>query len=590
MLRKIFIFILMAMSLSAISQTRYIPIENVRLLDSRWRDNMRRDSAWMMSLPVERLLHSFRNTAGVFSSKEGGYMTVKKLGGWESLDCDLRGHTTGHLMSALALMYKATGEECFRMKGDSLVAGLAECQSAMKTGYVSAFPEGLIDRNIDGKSVWAPWYTLHKLLAGLVMQYQAGNSQALDVASRFADWAYRKLSLLTEETREKMLRNEFGGINEAFYNLYAVTGNAQHKWLAEFFYHNEKMDKLKAYDFDMGTMHTNTFIPKVIAETRNPDLNDWSWIEAWWQSIADNHLFCTGELSDKEHFFPVEDYVKHISGVTGETCCTYNMLKLSKNLFEKNPDVKYQEYIECALVNHILGQQDPESGMVAYFLPLMTGSHRVYSTYDRSFWCCVGSGFENHAKYGEFIYSEALGQLMVNQFIASELTWNGMTVRQETTFPYGESARLTITGKVKDAIMIRYPSWAQSVTVKVNGKKVSAKPKNGYITLNSSLFTHHSNEVELSFPMKDYEVNAHGDQSRVALMHGPVVMAGELGIEGMQSPAPFSDPAQYNDYYTYDYKVPENLKTIGVDRAGKDVKLSPLFDIHRQRYVVYWNK
>lgn len=201
-------------------------LRDIRLLPGRIRDNLERDSAWMVSIPVGKLLHSFRNNAGVFAGLEGGYESVKKLGGWESLDCDLRGHTTGHFLSACGLMYAATGAEVFKAKGDSLVAGLAEVQLALGGGYLSAFPEQLINRNLQGKSVWAPWYTLHKLYAGLIDQYlYADNAQALGIVVKMADWAYEKLIDQPEETRRLMLRNEFGGVNEAFYNLYSITGD-----------------------------------------------------------------------------------------------------------------------------------------------------------------------------------------------------------------------------------------------------------------------------------------------------------------------------------------------------------------------------
>lgn len=207
---------------------------------------MDRDSVWMVSIDVNRLLHSFRTTAGVFAGREGGYMTVEKLGGWESLDCELRGHITGHILSAYSLMYAATGSEVFKLKGDSLVNGLSEVQKVYGTGYLSAFPEELINRNIRGTSVWAPWYTLHKILSGLIDQYlYSGNSQALNLAQGMANWAYAKLHNLDDGVRRKMIRNEFGGINESFYNLYALTGNDDYRWLATFFYHNDVIDPLK---------------------------------------------------------------------------------------------------------------------------------------------------------------------------------------------------------------------------------------------------------------------------------------------------------------------------------------------------------
>lgn len=407
-------------------------LKDVRLLPSRFRDNMLRDSAWMTSIDVSRLLHSFRTNAGVFAGREGGYMTVKKLGGWESLDCELRGHTTGHLLSAYALMYAATGSEIFKLKGDSLVNGLTEVQNALKGGYLSAFPEELINRNIRGKSVWAPWYTLHKLYSGLIDQYlYADNQQALKTVTKMGDWAYNKLKPLSEETRKLMIRNEFGGVNESFYNLYAITGDERYRWLAEYFYHNDVIDPLKELRDDLGTKHTNTFIPKVIAEARNYELteNETSkkLSEFFWHTMIDHHTFAPGCSSDKEHFFDPKKFSKHLTGYTGETCCTYNMLKLSRHLFCWTGDSSIADYYERALYNHILGQQDPETGMVTYFLPLLSGSHKLYSTKENSFWCCVGSGFENHAKYGEAIYYHNNQGIYVNLFIPSQVTSSSQT-------------------------------------------------------------------------------------------------------------------------------------------------------------------
>ena len=461
-------------------------LKDVRLLPSRFRENMMRDSVWMASIEVDRLLHSFRTNAGVFAGREGGYMTVKKLGGWESLDCELRGHTTGHLLSAYGLMYAATGSEQFKQKGDSLVNALAEVQTALGNGYLSAYPEELINRNIRGTSVWAPWYTLHKLFSGLIDQYlYSDNQKALEVVVRMADWAYHKLKPLDETTRQKMIRNEFGGVNESFYNLYAITGDERHRWLAQFFYHNEVIDPLKELRDDLGTKHTNTFIPKVIAEARNYELtedeNSRKLSDFFWHTMIDHHTFAPGCSSDKEHYFDPARFSKHVSGYTGETCCTYNMLKLSRHLFCWTADAAIADYYERALYNHILGQQDPQTGMVTYFLPLLSGSHKVYSTKENSFWCCVGSGFENHAKYGEAIYYHNDKGIYVNLFIPSVVNWRekGLTLRQETDFPAEETTVLTIRAQnpVETTVYLRYPSWSKGVKVFVNGKKIAVKQK-----------------------------------------------------------------------------------------------------------------
>lgn len=596
-------------------QVQSFDLKDVRLLPSRFRENMMRDSLWMTSIDVSRLLHSFRTNAGIYASREGGYMTVKKLGGWESLDCELRGHTTGHLLSAYGLMYAATGSEIFKLKGDSLVNGLAEVQQALGNGYLSAFPEELINRNIRATSVWAPWYTLHKLFSGLIDQYlYTDNQKALEAVTHMADWAYNKLKPLDEPTRQKMIRNEFGGINESFYNLYAVTGNEHYHWLAQFFYHNEVIDPLREQRDDLGTKHTNTFIPKVIAEARNYELtkeeNSKTLTNFFWHAMIDHHTFAPGCSSDKEHYFDPQHFSKHISGYTGETCCTYNMLKLSRHLFCWTADATVADYYERALYNHILGQQDPETGMVTYFLPLLSGSHKVYSTKENSFWCCVGSGFESHAKYGEAIYYHNDKGIYVNLFIPSQVSWKekGMILRQETAFPSEENTTLTVSAKspVEMTVYLRYPSWSKGVSVSVNGKKVSVKQKPGsYIAITRRWKD--GDCITATYPMQVKLETMPDNPQKGALIYGPLVLAGELGTDGMQAPAPYSNPTLYNDYYTYNYHIPAGLKTSlkvdakyperSIQRVGKELKfttpqgdsIEPLFNIHRQRYVVYWD-
>lgn len=593
-------------------RAKAFPLNDVKLLPSRFRDNLERDSAWMVSLPVVSLVHSFRTTAGVQAGREGGYMTVKKLGGWESLDCELRGHAIGHLTSAFTLMYAATGENIFKQKGDSIITALKEVQAAHGTGYLSAYPEGLIDRNIAGKSVWAPWYTLHKILSGLIDQYlYAENEEALKIAKGMGDWAYNKLQGIGEGQRAKMLRNEFGGINEAFYNLYAVTGNENYHWLARFFYHNGVMDPLKQGNADLGTLHTNTFIPKTLAEARNYELSgdedSRRLTEFFYDIMLRDHTFVTGCSSDKEHYFPVKDFAKHLSGYTGETCCTYNMLKLARHLFCRTADESIADYYERALLNQILGQQDPQTGMVHYFQPMLSGSYKVYSTPWNSFWCCVGSGFENHAKYAEAVYYHNDDELFVNLFIPTVLSWKdkGISITQRTDFPKSETTSLTVSGNGKFTMKLRYPSWSGKAVVKVNGKKVATGKAGSYITIARNWKD--GDKVEATFPMSVHAETAHGDASRVALLYGPVVLAGELGTEGMQSPAPFSDPKKYNDYYTYNYNIPAGLPiSLAIDlknpasslqktgeplvfKTAGGVTVSPLYDLHRQRYVVYWN-
>ena len=584
------LFAFASLSLTAQTVVQPFALTDVKLLPSRFQRNMQRDSAWIASIPVNRLLHSFRNTAGVFSGKEGGYDDGLKLGGWESLDCDLRGHITGHLLSAMANLQ-------MKQKADSLVQGLAEVQQQYGTGYLSAFGEGLIDRNLAGKGgVWAPWYTLHKILQGLIDQYtMCGNEKALEVAKGIGDWAYNKTKNLTNEQRQKAIRNEFGGFNEAMYNLYSITRNEKYLQVARFFYHNDKIDPLKAGNNDLGTNHANTFIPKLLGECRNYELfGDESSRQAatiLYNTLVNDHAFVTGEVSDKEHLFKPESQSKHLTGYDGENCCTFNLLKLADRLFTYQPDSKIADYYERALYNHILGQQDTLTSMVCYFTPLMTGGYRLYSTRDSSFWCCVGSGFESHAKYQSSIYFHNDQNLYVNLFIPSELNWDGTIIRQETSFP--ESNKTMITASSRINMKVRYPYWASYM--KVNGKKVKAD-QDGYVLVKNT------KKAEIEFGMSLREEATKDDPSRVALLYGPIVLGGRLA----EVAHPFSDPTKHNDYYTFDYGKHADIKLGNIKQlcgltfsmesqqpianSQQPIIIQPFYDLQHCRYVVFWRK
>lgn len=593
-------------------------LRDVTLLDSRFRENMEREQQWLLAIQSRQLLHSFRTNAGIYSGNEGGYFEVKKLGGWESLDCELRGHSTGHILSGLTLMYASTGDLRFKLKGDSLVSGLAEVQKILnQNGYLSAFPKELINRNLAGKKVWAPWYTLHKIFAGLLDQYlYCDNRQALEIASGMASWAYQKLQPLSAAQRTVMLRNEFGGINECFYNLYAITGNRESKWLAEFFYHNEMLDPLKEGKDILDKKHANTYIPKLLGLARNYELEGigegGKTADFFLQTVIDHHSFVTGSNSDKEKFFEPDHQSGHLTGYTGESCNVYNMLKLTRHLFCQRGDVKYADYYEKALYNHILGQQDPATGMISYFLPMLPGAHKVYSTPENSFWCCVGSGFENQAKYGEAIYYHHDASLFVNLFIPSRLDWKnkGIKIRQETAFPKSGTTLFTIEKSNAAAwtLHVRNPSWVAGVAqVKINGRVSKPELSEGYIAIERKWEA--GDTVEISFPMALGAVATNDHENKVAFTFGPIVLAGDLGGSTVTKPGPYSNPELYNDYYTYNYQVPADItRSLDIDpknpqtglfRVSPDdltfriekngVTLRPLYDIHRSRYVVYWD-
>ncbi|OIN57376.1 glycosyl hydrolase [Arsenicibacter rosenii] len=596
-------------------------LQDVRITKGPFRENMEREGQWLLSLPVDRLMHSFKVNAGMNTPKPGSPTKMPEpLGGWEGLDMELRGHSIGHLLSGLALQYASTGNDAFKRKGDSLVNGLAEVQQTLnQDGYLSAYPQQYIDRNIAATSVWAPWYTMHKLFAGLTDQYTyADNRKALDIVTKMAAWAYKKLSPLTDEQLQKMLRNEFGGMNDAFFNLYAITGNPDHLKLARLFYHKAALEPLEAGIDNLNKAHANTFIPKLVGEARDYELtgNEKARKAAtfFWHTVVNHHTYAHGGNSDKEHFFEPDKISEHLTGNTGETCNTYNMLKLTRHLFTWTPEERYAGYYEQALYNHILGQQDPASGMVCYFTPMKPGAYRLYSTPDQSFWCCVGSGFESHSKFGEAIYYHDHKGIFVNLFIPSEVNWRekGVKLVQETRFPEEATTRLSVlTDKpVAMPLYLRYPSWATAgVTLTVNGKPVKVSQQPGsYIVLERTWKP--GDQLELTCPMTLRRVPANDNPDVAAIAYGPVLLAGKAGTANMQGTAPFHDPADPYQYYGYDYTIPagipqvlpaqntlEQIKPV----AGKPltfettpadsqirIELEPYYKVHRQRYIMYW--
>ncbi len=586
-------------------------LKDVRLLDSRFKENMERDGKWLLSIDNNRLLHSWRVNAGMRTN-------ARPFGGWEGLDVELRGHTMGHVLSGLSLMYASTGENRYKAKGDSLVSALAEIQQVLNQGgYISAFPQNLVDRVIAGKPVWAPWYTLHKIMEGLIDMYQyAGNEQALDVVKKMADWAYNKLKDLTPEQLATMQRQEFGGMEEAAYNLYAITGNENDKKLAECFYHHAVLDPLANKEDKLNGLHANTQIPKIVGEARGYELTgnerEKDIADFFWQTVIDHHTYVTGGNSDREHFFQPDQISEHLTHATTESCNTYNMLKLTRHLFTWTADVKYADYYERALYNHILASQEPETGMVTYFLPYVPGMFKTYSTKDSSFWCCVGTGFENHAKYAEGIYYHNDNGIYVNLFIPSELSWKekGVKLVQQTGFPEEATTHLTLqeTNGENMPLYIRYPSWATSgVNVTVNGKKVRIKQDPGsYIVLTRKWKA--GDKVDVTFPMSLHLVATDDDPNMEAVLYGPIVLAGDMGTEDMKAPEPFAkDQLDYqrlpipDDIISTlnvkgkkltDWLVPVDGKPLvfkTVDAASKQITLLPYYQVDRERYVIYWN-
>ena len=587
-------------------------LKEVKLLDSRFKENMERNGKWLLGMDLKRLMHSWKVNAGIATN-------AKSLGGWETLDGELRGHTAGHVLSGLALMYASTENGSYKKRGDSIVSVMADCQRILnQDGYISAFPQNFVNRCIAGEGVWAPWYTLHKILAGLTDMYLlTGNKQALEVAKKMSGWAWRKLKPLSVEQLAVMLKNEFGGMSDAAYNLYSITGNPQDKELGEFFYDHKVMDPLSKESDQLAKLHANTQIPKIIGAARGYELTGNESLKTlanfFWQTVHDHHTYANGGNSDFEFFFTPDKLSEHLSSCTTETCNTYNMLKLTRHLYTWTADIKYADYYEQALYNHILAAQDPATGGVSYFMPLKPGLFKVFSTPTTCFWCCVGTGFESNAKYAESIYYHDDNGLFVNLFIPSELSWKekGIKITQETRFPEEALTRFTVTANqpIKMPFHFRYPSWAtKGATVRVNGKSIAVIAKPGsYIVVERKWKT--GDKIEDSYPMELRLVPANDNPNKAAIAFGPILLAGKMGKEGLQAPAPYADRNQreFNNYTipadlisslnTHGSKIVEWLKpvadqsltfkTTGVTQ--KDITMIPYYQLNDERYVIYWD-
>jgi DUF1680 family protein len=588
------------------------PLSQVRLLDGPFREAMLRDQKYLLSLDPDRLLHTFRLNVGLPSN-------ARPLDGWEAPMVELRGHSLGHYLSALSLMYASTGNAPLKQRVDYIVDELARCQrnaagAGFHAGYLSAFPESFIDRVEARRDVWAPWYTLHKIMAGLFDANQfCSNAQALDVLAKMADWVKSRVDGLSHDQMQRSLDTEHGGMNEVLANLYAVTGNTNYLNLSAAFNHERVLDPLSRGEDRLNGLHANTQIPKIIGATREYEFTgDPKYLTVanrFWDAVALHRSYVIGGHGDREHFFPTNDFAKHLSPETAETCNTYNMLKLTRNLFEIEPDAGKMDFYERALYNHILASQDPQTGMFIYLMSLKPGHFKTYSTPEDSFWCCVGTGMENHAKYGDTIYFHDADSLYVNLFIASQLLWpeKGLTVRQETKFPESDTTVLKFKAvkPVNLALKIRRPAWAtEGVTVSVNGskQKIETAPQR-YFTLQREW--REGDRIEIRLPMSLRIEFLPDTTNKVAVLYGPIVLAGELGTEGMPNPPIATTQTAYSRVPTPAVPMfespadslvkhikpvsgkPLTFQTRGIGRP-KDVTLIPFYQLHRQRYSVYW--
>jgi uncharacterized protein len=595
-------------------------LRQVELLDSPFRAAKQLNAKYLMELDPDRLLHNTRKYAGL-QPKGNLY------GGWEARG--IAGHTLGHYLTALSQQYAATGDERMRARVIYIVKEMAECQRAYGDGYIGALPpielqtlrgfkDGKVevDGNFNFKGgAWVPWYTQHKVLAGLKDAWVlAENSQAKEVTLKLADWIDEVTRGLTAEQRQQMLRVEQGGMSETLADIYALTGNQKYLDTARRFYHEAIMTPLLEGRDELAGKHANTQIPKVIGEARlyevAGDTDGRKIAEFFWDQVVRHHSYVIGGNSENEHFSPPDELAKHLGPATAESCNTYNMLRLTRHLFEWEPKAEYFDYYERGLYNHILGSQEPKRGMFTYFISLKPGHFKTYSTPTDSFWCCVGSGMENHTKYNDSIYFHGTNELYVNLFIPSRLNWQqqGLVLEQRTAYPRSNQVELRFAPKkpVTLTLKLRTPQWATGgLKLWLNGRALRVASTPG--SYSEVRRTWKSGDLlRVSIPMTVRTEAMPDDPRKVAFLYGPVVLAGDLG------PTPPSQNALYavdqwdnfqrpvanvpvivsseKDLAGIVKRVSANALTFRTMRAVQpSVTMRPLNEIFYDYYNVYWD-
>lgn len=600
------------------------PLSSVKLKEGPFKNAQDVDLKYILEMDVDRLLSPYLEEAGLEPK-------APKYGNWENTGLD--GHIGGHYLTALSLMIASTGNPEAKQRLDYMVDWLEKCQQKNGNGYVGGVPGGkkiweeIAKGHIDAggfslNKKWAPLYNIHKIFAGLLDAYTiAGNAKAKDILIKLTDWCIEMTANLSDAQMQDMLRSEHGGLNEVFAELAAITGEAKYLELAKRFSHQVLLEPLIEKQDKLNGMHANTQIPKVVGFMRIAQVSDDpQWAEAsdfFWKTVVKNRSVSIGGNSVREHFHPSNNFNPMIEDKEGpETCNTYNMLKLSKSLFTSKPDIDYINYYERAMYNHILSSQHPERGGFVYFTSMRPRHYRVYSQPHEGFWCCVGSGIENHGKYGELIYAHNGKDVYVNLFVASSLSWKekGLVLDQLTEFPYKESSdiKVQLDRPQKFKMLIRNPSWIKKGGFKlmVNNKAVKADYNADYVVIDRKWKS--GDIISVSLPMETKAEYLPDGSQWVSFVHGPIVLAAATDTDnlvGLQADGSRMGHIAHGPLYPIE-EAPLILATGDNIAAGlkkvngkpltfsassiiesekyRNVELRPFFEIHDARYIVYW--
>ena len=619
---------LFATALSASAQDKLyaneFPLGDVTLLDGPLKKARDLNIKTLLAYDCDRLLAPYLKEAGL--TPKG-----KPYPNWDGLD----GHVGGHYLTALAINAATGSKEC-QQRMDYFISELQACADANARnhpewgkGYVGGVPQSARIWSAYKKgdfgpyrSAWVPYYNIHKMYAGLRDAWvYCGNEQARQLFLGFCDWAIELTAGLTDEQMQQTLDTEHGGMNEVLADAYAISGDKKYLDCAKRFSHRRILTPLSQRQDRLDNLHANTQVPKVVGFERIAELSGEEYYHTagafFWDIVTGERSLAFGGNSRREHFPSKEAYTDFVNDVEGpETCNTNNMLKLTEDLHRRNPEARFADYYELATFNHILASQHPEHGGYVYFTSARPRHYRNYSAPNEAMWCCVGTGMENHGKYGQFIYTHVGDALYVNLFVASELNWRerGISMRQETAFPYSEQSRITITdGKPQQlTLMVRYPGWVKpgALDVKVNGQKVSiVSGPSSYVAINRKWKK--GDTVEINFPMHNSVKYLPNVPQYIALMHGPIVLGMKTGTEDLRRLV--SDDSRFGQIAN-GKKLPINEAPILINNdiegiatqlqpvAGKPLhytlstrmenpirgELQPFFEIHDSRYMLYW--
>jgi len=602
------------------------PLGDVTLLNGPFKHARDLNITNLLKYDVDRLLAGYRAEAGLTAK-------ATSFANWSGLD----GHVGGHYLTALAINYAATGDTACKRRMDYMISELKACQNANAVkyptwgvGYVGAVPSGnsiwstyKVGTFTNFNAAWVPWYNVHKIYAGLRDAWVYGGSEvAKTMFLSFCDWGISINSALTDAQMETVLTIEHGGMNEIYADAYQMTADVKYLNMAKRFSHKVLFNSMSVSVDNLDNVHANTQVPKAVGFQRIAELSgDPLYTTAarfFWSTVTGKRSLASGGNSRKEYFpqaSACSDYVNVAEGP--ESCNTNNMLKLTEGLFRMKSEAKYADFYERALYNHILSTQHPDHGGYVYFTSARPRHYRVYSAPNAAMWCCVGTGMENHGKYGEFIYTHHLDSLFLNLFIASELNWKekGVKVKQETNFPDEESTKLTITvnAPTQFKLLIRHPAWVPAGALKVligtDTLAIVSQPST-YVTVDR---TWNGGEVvKVLLPMHNTIEQLPNVTNYLAIMHGPILLGAKTGTEDLLGLVaddsrwghiasgtllPLNTaPILVGDRTTFSSKLipvvgkPLTFTAPGlfVTKADSALVLEPFFRIHDSRYMMYW--